>query len=89
MPATLYNYLSNKLACICGKSCFTYNFKLIALLNMSRMSQSYSCMRLPDNSNENTSSTITTSHSLIPILVYLCSLKCYISNSQQKPLIIW
>jgi len=70
IPRTLHDYIGSSIKCVCGQSCFEYNFKLLSMLPMSQVSKSFTYFALKGFDNQ------------IPIGMTLCSLRCFLKNNK-------
>lgn len=66
IPKTLIEYLNGSFDCMCGSSCFEYNFKLTLMFDLNRISKSFSYITINGVSDNQ-----------VPLKIYLCSFKCY------------
>lgn len=66
IPRSLIEYLNSNFDCMCGSSCFEYNFKLTSMFDLNRIAKSFSYITINGISDNQ-----------IPLKIFLCSLKCY------------
>jgi len=72
IPATLIEDMKKRYQCVCGLCCFDYHFKMIIMFDMSKIAQTYSRPNLDS--------------SLLPLMTYMCSWKCYKRNHNVRTL---
>ncbi|RNA36408.1 leucine-rich repeat 1 [Brachionus plicatilis] len=66
IPSSLIEYLDTNFDCMCGSSCFEYNFKITTMFDLNRIAKSFSYITINGVSDNQ-----------IPLKIYLCSFKCY------------
>lgn len=66
LPKSLIEYLNGSFDCLCGSSCFEYNFKLTLMFDLNRIAKSFSYITINGVSDNQ-----------VPLKIYLCSFKCY------------
>lgn len=68
IPRELFEYLDKSFKCLCGLSCFEYQFNSIQMCSLSQIAKTFSCFSLNGIDNQ------------IPLLINFCSLKCFSKN---------
>ncbi|CAF0726258.1 unnamed protein product [Brachionus calyciflorus] len=71
IPKTLIDFLDTHIDCVCGLSCFNYNFRLTVMFDLNRIAKSFSYITINGVSDNQ-----------LPLKVYLCSCKCYMKYSK-------
>jgi hypothetical protein len=75
IPRELYQYIDINYKCNCGYSCFEYQFNSIQMYSLSQIAKEFSCFSLNGFDNQ------------VPLLLNLCSFKCYAKNKKFSNLV--
>lgn len=75
IPKCLIDYMKENFVCICGASCFQYNFKLTVMFDLNRIAKSFTYLNINGVSDNQ-----------LPLKMFLCSLKCFKKNCKLRSL---